>query len=202
MALIIGKVGPYDEALDTWKSYIERLGQYFIANDVHSDLKITSLLSIIGSKHYTLLNHLCTQTKPSAMAFDDLIKKLTDHLSARPSEIAERFRFHKREQAVGETVAVCIADLWRLAIHCDYGNSLDKTLRDKFVCGLKQDHIQKKLLAEPNLTLEKAIQTDVARETASRDAIDLQGKREHVGTNKLSVKQKDGTCGKQKQKIP
>lgn len=42
------------------------------------------------------------------MTFDDLINKLTDHLSPRPSEIAERFRFHKREQTVGETVAVYI----------------------------------------------------------------------------------------------
>lgn len=136
------------------------------------------------------------------MTFDELIKKLTDHLSPRPSEIAERFRFHKPEQAVGETVEVYIAELRRLAIHCDFGDSLDKTLRDRFVCGLKHEHIQKKLLADPNLTLEKAIQTAVAMETASRDAMELQGKREHVGINKLSVKQKHGTYGKQKQKIP
>lgn len=48
------------------------------------------------------------------MTFDELIKKLTDHLSPRPSEIAERFRFHKPEQAVGETVEVYIAELRRL----------------------------------------------------------------------------------------
>lgn len=122
------------------------------------------------------------------MTFDDLINKLTDHLSPRPSEIAERFRFHKREQTVGETVAVYIAELRRLAIHCD------KTLKDRFVCGLKQEHIQKKLLVEPNLTLEKTIQTAVAMETGSRDTVELQGKRKHVGINKPLVKQK--------QKIP
>lgn len=81
--------------------------------------------------------------KPSAMTFDDQINNLTDHLSPRPSEIAERFRFHKREQTVGETVAVYIAELRRLAIHCDLGDSLDKTLKDRFVCGLKQEHIKK-----------------------------------------------------------
>lgn len=83
------------------------------------------------------------------MTFDDLINNLTDHLSPRPSEIVERFRFDKREQTLGETVAVYIAELPRLAIHCD------KTLKDRFVCGLKQEHIKKKLLVEPNLTLEK-----------------------------------------------
>lgn len=143
--------------------------------------KVASFLSIIGQKHYTLLKNLCAPTK-----------LITDQLSPRPSEIGERFRFHKREQAMGETVAVYIAELRRLAIHCD------KTLKDRFVCGLKQEHIQKKLLAEPNLTIEIAIQTAVAMETASRYAMELQGKREHVGINKLSVKQKHGTYRKQK----
>lgn len=89
-----------------------------------------------------------------------------------------------------------IAELRRLAIHCD------KTLKDRFVCGLKQEHIQKKLLVEPNLTLEKTIQTAVAMETGSRDTVELQGKRKHVGINKPLVKQKHGTYGKQKQTIP
>lgn len=124
------------------------------------------------------MKNLWAPTKPSAMTFDDLINKLTDHLSPRPSEIVERFRFDKREQTVGETVAVYIAELRRLAIHCD------KTLKDRFVCGLKQEHIQKKLLVEPNLTLEKTIQTAVAMETGSRDTVELQGKRKHVGINK------------------
>lgn len=195
MALIIGKVGPFDEAVETWESYTDRLGQYFIANDVHNDLKVPSLLSIIGPRHYTLLKNLCAPVKPATMTFDELIKKLTDHLSPRPSEIAERFRFHKREQGAGETVTVYIAELRRLAIHCDFGDTLEKTLR--FVCGLKQEHIQKKLLAEPKLTLERAIQTAVAMETASRDALELQGKRETV--HKLTVnKPRNSTYGKQK----
>ena len=197
MALIIGKVGPFEETLETWESYTERLGQYFIANDVHDDLKVPSLLSIIGPKYYSLLKNLCAPTKPSAMTFDELIKKLTDHLSPKPSEIAERYRFHKRDQAAGESVTMYMAELRRLAIHCEFGDSLNKTLRDRFVCGLKQEHIQKRLLAESKLDLEKAIQTALAMETASRDALELQGKRESV--NKLSVhKQRNRNSGKTK----
>ena len=78
-----------------------------------------------------------------------------------------------------------MAELCRLAIHCEIGDSLNKTLRYRFVCGLKQEHIQKRLLAESKLDLEKAIQTAVAMEMASRDALELQGKRESV--NKLLV---------------
>ena len=150
MALIIGKVRHFDDALETWESYTERLEQYFIANDVYADLKVPSLLSIIGPKYYTLLKNLCAPTKPSTMTFAELIQKLTEHLSPKLSEIAERFRFHKRDQAAGENVTDYIAELRRLAIHCNFGDSLNKTLRNRFVCGLKQEHIQKRLFAESN----------------------------------------------------
>lgn len=117
MALIIRKVRPFNEAVDTWESYTGRLGQPFIENDVHQDLKVPSLLSIIGPKLYKLLKKFCTPTKPSTMTFDELIRKLTDHLSPQPLEIAEQLRFHKRNQAAGETVTVYIAELRCLAIH-------------------------------------------------------------------------------------
>lgn len=55
MALTIGKVGPFDEELETKELYTEQLGQYFIANDVHQDLNDPSLLSSIWPIHYTLL---------------------------------------------------------------------------------------------------------------------------------------------------
>ncbi|XP_062586305.1 uncharacterized protein LOC134247923 [Saccostrea cucullata] len=131
------------------------------------------------------------------MTFAELIQKLTAHLSPKPSEITERFRFHKRDQTAGESVTVYMAELRRLAIHCNFEDSLSKTLRDRFVCGLKQEHIQKRLLAESQLDLEKAIQTAVAMETASRDALELQGKRESVSN--LSVnKTKKTNYGKMK----
>lgn len=110
MALIIRKGRPFNEAVETWESYRGRLRQHVIANDVHQDLKVPSLLSIIGPILYKLLKNLCTPTKLSTMTFDELIRKLTDHLSPRLSEIAERLRFHKRNQAAEETVTVYIAD--------------------------------------------------------------------------------------------
>ena len=56
----------------------------------------------------------------------------------------------------------CMAELRRLTIHCEFVDSFNKTLRERFVCGLKQEHIQKRLLAELKLDLKKAIQTVVA----------------------------------------
>lgn len=63
-----------------------------------------------------------------------------------PLVIAERFHFHQRLQAVGESIADYIAELRRLTTHCEYGAHLDEALRDRLVCGLRNMSIQKKLV--------------------------------------------------------
>jgi len=42
-----------------------------------------------------------------------------------------------------------IAELRKLSNDCDYGESLNEMLRDRLVCGVKDKHIQRRLLAEP-----------------------------------------------------
>ena len=44
-----------------------------------------------------------------------------------------------------------VAELRRLATHCEFGAYLDEALRDRFVCGLKDEGTQKALLMETEL---------------------------------------------------
>ena len=43
------------------------------------------------------------------------------HFEPKPVIIAERFQFHRRNQAVGETAAEYEAELRKLATHCAFG---------------------------------------------------------------------------------
>ena len=72
--------------------------------------------------------------------------------------IAERFYFHRRNQAVRESVAEYLAELRRLATHCEFGDYLSEALQDQLVCGLCNEGAQKNLLARPDLTLAKAVE--------------------------------------------
>jgi len=87
-------------------------------------------------------------------------------------EIAEPFRFYKRNQR-GETVLAYIAELKKLATHCNFGVNLNEALRDKLVCGLQNMQIQRRLLSEAKLKYSKALEIAVAMETAVRDASEL-----------------------------
>jgi len=65
-----------------------------------------------------------------------------------------------------------------LSEHCEFGNSLDSALRDRLVCGLCREAIQKRLPTEATLTFKGAIDIAVAMETAARDATELQSLRQ------------------------
>ena len=53
-----GSIGEFDSDCETWKSYTERLTQYFAANDVESaDKQRAILLSICGPHISTYQEH-------------------------------------------------------------------------------------------------------------------------------------------------
>lgn len=59
-----------------------------------------------------------------------------------------------------------MTDLRRLAQFCNFGDTLEVMLRDRLVCGINDDRIQK-LLAEQELLYERAL--TVARGTEAAD---------------------------------
>ena len=105
---------------------------------------------------------------------DKIVEVLTKHYEPKTLVIAERFQFHHRNQAVGESVAEYVAGLRRLTRHCEFGAYFDDTLRDRFVCGLRSETIQKKLLTEMDLTFQRAVEIAHTMETAARNARKLQ----------------------------
>ena len=67
-----------------------------------------------------------------------------------------------------------MADLKKLAAHCNFGTNLNEALRDRLVCGVRSVQIQKHLLSEAKLKYFKALEIAVAMETAIHDASELQ----------------------------
>ena len=184
----IGNVGEYNEVTETWKSYTERVQQFFLANQVADDRKVPALLAITGGKTYSLLRNLTMPAEPSTKTYVEIVTLLNDHLSPKPLVIAERFRFHKRDQREGESITVYVAELRKLTEHCKFRGTLNDALRDRLVCGIKNENIQKKLLSVSDLTLQKAIEISSAMETAAKDAIELQHQHRPDPVHKVSKK--------------
>ena len=170
---LIGSIEPFDASANDWETYAARLEQFLDANSIKEDKKVATLLTLIGGPTFQLLRNLVAPADPKTKSFDELARALKQHFSPAPLAIAERYRFHKHDQAPGETVVTYVAELRRMARHCDFGTNLDTTLRDRLVCGLKSEATIKKLLQEKSLDLEKAVAIATATEIASRDAAEL-----------------------------
>ena len=78
----------------------------------------------------------------------------------------QRFKFYNRVRAEGESIANYAAALKQIAKYCVYGDTLNMMLRDHLFCEVNHQTIQKRLLAEKNLTFEKALEVALAVEAA------------------------------------
>ena len=147
-----GKLEEFDSEKEEWQLYMERLDQYFLANGITDAAKQKAIfLSVCGSKTYSLLRGLVHPEKPGDKSLHDLQKVLTEHYTPRPTIIVERFKFHNRMRKEGESILDYIAELRKITEHCSFGNVLEDMLRDRLVCGVQDEKIQRQLLSEQSL---------------------------------------------------
>ena len=167
----VGAPEPFDLSKGAdWKLYTQRFEHFVKANTVEDDQKKHLLLALVGAPTYKLLANFAAPTEPGDLSYKDVVDKLDAHFKPKPVIIAERFRFYKRNQESGEKVADYLAELRRLAATCEFKTFLGEALRDKFVCGLSSEGIQRRLLIEASLTLEKAFELAQGMESAAADA--------------------------------
>ena len=88
-------------------------------------------------------------------------------------EVAESYRFHRCFQEESETVSVYSARLRRLASTCNFGEFLNRSLQDQFVCGIRNPATRKKLLSEDR-TFQQALEVAIADEIAAKESVQVQ----------------------------
>ena len=184
---LLGSIEQFDLNSGNWNEYVEHLEQYLIANEiVDPQKKVAVFLTIIGSETYSLLRNLLAPVKPATRTFEDLIGELKKHLNPTPIVIAERYKFYDRQQKRDETLSEYMAALRKLTEHCEFGGFLNEA--HKYVCGLPNASIRKRLLAERTLDLQRAIEISQGLEQAQNQSDLISTNYAHTEdfTNKLS----------------
>lgn len=153
-----GSIGEFSADNETWISYVERIQQYFVVNDIKTDDKQRAvLLSFCGPSTYQLIRSVVSPAKPTEKKFDKIVQLMNEDYFPRPSVTMQHFLFDSRSRKRGESVATFVADLRRLSEHCDFGESLGEMLRDRLICGINDDRMQRRLLAGSGLTFKKCM---------------------------------------------
>ena len=171
MAAFHGPFPEYDGNADDWEVYTYRLKQYFTANDIREDKKQRAiLLSACGSETLKLIQSLISMDELETKKFDEIADAVQKHFHPKPSEIVSRFQFNSCSRNTGESIASFVAHLRKLSEHCNYGASLEQMLRDRLVCGIGDERVQRALLAEKALTYAKAFEICQSNESAEKNA--------------------------------
>ena len=171
MATTIGQIQEFQPDNENFSSYIERVQLFFTANDIAEDKKIAVLLSMVGSKNYSLLRSLVAPRTPKDLSFDELVSTLRQHFLAETGNNSGTVPFSQ-----------ALSSCWRIhsrlscrtakahSIYCEFGAFLEQALRDRLVCGIHSEGIQKRLLAEADLTLATAVKIAQGMETAENNS--------------------------------
>ena len=102
MAALFGQIKEFDEEKEQWTQYVERLGHFFMANDVESpERKRAILLTVMGPKCYKLLRSLIAPSEPNDRTYKELVDALQEHHDPTPSETVQRFLFNSRVRQPG-----------------------------------------------------------------------------------------------------
>lgn len=169
---IVGKIVEFNEELESFQNYSERLEHFFNVNAIKDENKISFFISIMGPALYTRLKDLIhpLEIGDEKVTFKYIIRTLKDHYVPKVNTTYERFIFNKGSQKEGESIAEYSVRLKKLASTCNFGDFLDEALRDRFLCGLRSTQIQSKLLAEgTTLDFPKALEMSLVIENADKN---------------------------------
>ena len=112
-------------------------------------------------------------TRTNTKKYAELVDTLKAYFKPQSLVIVERFRFYCQDQQTGETTAAYVVALKHQVSRCKFEAFLEEALRDRLVCGLRSEAIQKKLLLEKDLAFKRACDVAKAMELVAKDTAEL-----------------------------
>ena len=83
-----------------------------------------------------------------------ILELMSEYYNPEPLVTTKYYRFYSRFRQSHESVSAFVAKLHSLAKDCEFGVALQDNFRDRLVCGISNQSIQKRLLAEHQLTFK------------------------------------------------
>ena len=141
--------------------------------------RVATFITCIGPDALEVYNGLpfeCDSDKQDLPKILDLMEK---YCIGQTNVIYERYVFNTRNQEEGESIDTYNTALRTLAQTCNFGDLKDELIRDRIVCGIRENTVRKRLLQESGLTLKKCM--DIARGAESAAAkVKAMGNEEQI----------------------
>lgn len=178
---LIGTLENFVPSAD-FDDYLERAENFFELNEItDTTFKRKLIVHFIGLPALKKLQQLLYPQTHKDVTYEVVIEKLKSYFSPKKNRIAQSVEFFKRNQKDFEKVADFAVELQALSKHCDFGQFLDKALRDKFIAGLRNAKIQGELMnSEEGTTFDQAVTKAKNLEQIDEDLVRMKTKQEYA----------------------
>lgn len=197
MASYFGQIEHFDVETGNFNSYVARFEQFLCANKIlmktvvkngeeeeetENPQVLALFVTFVGPTTFEILEKLLIPLTITSdgVRYKDVVKILKDHYKPTTFKIFERFQFWKREQLPGETIADYVVGLKEKVKNCEFGEFYKEAMRDKFIIGLQNEHIQTKLIQQEDITFEEAIKIANSMESSKLNATALQDSTNNI----------------------
>ncbi|XP_036334008.1 uncharacterized protein LOC118744789 isoform X2 [Rhagoletis pomonella] len=151
---------------ENWELWHERLELHFLEIKCSDDTdRVSTLLKTIGSEAYAILRGICSPALPCTKSYKELCEILQQQFTPPVIVFNEIKRFYAAKRAESESVSAWFARVKKLAVNCKFGAALDTIILHKFVVELPGKIFEKICEEDEKLTLSKALQKALIRET-------------------------------------
>ncbi|XP_026322562.1 uncharacterized protein LOC113232139 [Hyposmocoma kahamanoa] len=166
MSNYLGSINVFNHNEQEWSVFYGKLKQFLKLNDVKEDKKGPLLLTHLSDDTYRLLQNLIHPKNLEEASYADILAVLSEHLTPKRCTFADRERFCEAKRATGESVEEWAARIRGLAVHCDFGSSLEMLLTNRFVLGMSVGPERDRLFEQDAATLTFAKALEIAQQTS------------------------------------
>ncbi|XP_028415809.1 uncharacterized protein K02A2.6-like [Dendronephthya gigantea] len=207
-----------------WKQWKQVWKAYETVTDLakrDSSYRVATFITCIGSEALQIHMGLPFASDEEKNDITTVMKLWDDYCLGKTNVIYERYKFNNRAQEQNETIDEYVTSLRSLVETCEFQSLKDDLIRDRIVCGIRDNGVRRKLLQESKLTLERCVDVCRAAEATKnqlKDIANVQGaespndsvyktdtQNQHKANKWDSRKTRDGKgckyCGKQHENI-
>ena len=115
-------------------------------------LRVATFITCIGPDALEIHTGLPFQSDDDRQNIDKVLELWQNYCIGKTNVIYERYRFNNRSQEFDESIDAYTTALRTLAETCEFGSLNEDLIRDRLVCGIRDNSLRKKLLQEPKLS--------------------------------------------------
>nr|XP_049699920.1 uncharacterized protein K02A2.6-like [Helicoverpa armigera] len=182
-------------SMEEYKKFMTRFEIYRIASGAQTETTETQtalLLHCMGEEAQEI-HATFDFEKDQNFNYEKVIQKFNEYFIPKKNESVNSHLFFTRNQREGETFDSFYTEIKKLSTECEFGNLLDRMLRDKIVTGIADKRLKDRLLRESDLTLTKAIKICKAAELAEEQIKKIDNEPGTSTVNSVKKKNRSGS---------